>query len=176
MEKHEKFLEFNGKNIVFINVEGIYYIALKPICEALEVDYIRSFKNAKNDAILGSVLSEQTMQVSKNGKKQGRKMTCIPEKFIYGWLFSLKSDSKELISYKKTCYDLLYDHFHGIISNRKEILLERNATAEEIFQIEEELKQDEKYKKLQNLQSKKKTLNSQLGIMDKEMIKQPELF
>lgn len=176
MEKHEKFLEFNGKNIVFINTNGIYYIALKPICEALGIEYTRSFKNAKIDPILGPALSIQPMQVSNNGKMQYRNVTCVPEKFIYGWLFSLRSDSKELVSYKKTCYDLLYDHFHGIISNRKEILLERNATAEEIFQIEEELKEDEKYKKLQNLQSKKKTLNSQLGIMDKEMIKQPELF
>ena len=52
MKTHEKFLEFNGKNIIFININGSYWIALKPICEALEVDYIRCFKNAKNDPIL----------------------------------------------------------------------------------------------------------------------------
>ena len=34
-----------------------------------EVDYIRYFKNAKNDPILGAVLSKQTIQVEKNHKK-----------------------------------------------------------------------------------------------------------
>ena len=109
MNKHEHFLSFNGKNIIYVKVDKTYWIALKPICEALNVDYIRSFRNAKNDPILGSVLSEQTIQVAKNGKKQGRNMTCIPEKYVYGWLFSLRSDSPELLAYKRTCYELLYN-------------------------------------------------------------------
>lgn len=80
----EKFLKFNGTDIIFVKEDGIYWIVLKSICEALNIDYIRSFKNVKKDEILGSVLSEQTIQVSKNGKKQGRKMTCIPEEYVYG--------------------------------------------------------------------------------------------
>lgn len=176
MEKHERFLEFNGKNIVFISVDGVYHIALRAICEALQVDFVRCFKNAKSDPILGPVLSDQTIQVEKNGKKQGRKMTCIPEKFVYGWLFSLRSDSPELTSYKKTCYDLLYNHFHGTITNRKELLLERSMNAEEMHQLEMELREDERYKQLELLKSKNKRINSNLGVMDKELIKQPELF
>lgn len=176
MDTHEKFLEFNGNNIVFINQGNNYYIALKPICEALGIDYIRAYKNAKSDPILGDLLSDQTVQVTKNGKKQGRKLICIPERYVYGWIFSLKSDSSELISYKKTCYDILFAHFHGIILNRKELLLERSETAEQIAKLEEELKEQSSFVKLQNLKLKNKNLNSQLGTMDKEMIKQPELF
>ncbi len=48
MKTHQKFLEFNGKNIIFLNVDGTYWIALKPICEALGVDYVRCFKNKCN--------------------------------------------------------------------------------------------------------------------------------
>lgn len=177
MNKHEKFLEFNGKNIVFLNVDGIYWIALKPICEALKIDAFRSIKNLKNDPILGSEWSKQTTQVEKNGKKQHRNVTCLPEKYIYGWLFSLRSDSKELVEYKRTCYELLYNHFHGTITNRKELLLERNRIDDTITNLRKALKEeDDKYIQLENLINKRKVLNSQLNSFDKELIKQPELF
>lgn len=47
MKKHEKFLEFNDKKIIFLSVDGTYWIALKPICEALNVDWNRSYQNVK---------------------------------------------------------------------------------------------------------------------------------
>jgi len=147
MNKHEKFLAFNGKNIVFISVEGFYWIAIKPICDALNIDADRSIKNIKIDPILAPEWSKQTIQVSKNGKKQLRNVTCIPEKFIYGWIFSLRSDSKELTEYKKTCYNLLYNHFHGTITNRKELLIERIDVDTEMHTIKRNLQEfDAQYK------------------------------
>lgn len=177
MQKHEKFLEFNGKKIIFLSVDGTYWIALKPICEALNIEYSRSFKNVKNDPILAPVLAIQPMQVSKNGKNQLRNVICIPEKYIYGWIFSLRSDSKELTEYKKTCYELLYNHFHGTITNRKELLLQKKDVETQIFKIKESLKeQDENFKKLQNLEKEKKQITAELNTMDQQIIKQPELF
>lgn len=177
MKTNEKFLQFNGKNIVFLSVDGTYWIALKPICKALNIEYTRSFKNAKNDPILGPALAVQPMQVSKNGKKQLRNVTCIPEEFIYGWIFSLRSDSEELIAYKRDCYRLLYNYFHGTITNRKELLIEKENIQNQIGKIKHDLKEkDERFKELQNLESKKKKLSTELNKIDKELIKQPELF
>ena len=177
MKTHEKFLDFNGKKIIFKSIDGVYWIALKPICEALNIQYVRSFKNVKKDPILGSALSKQTMQVGEKGKKQGRKMTCIPEQFIYGWIFSLRSDSKELNEYKKTCYQLLYKHFHGTITNRKELLLERKDLDTQIHHTIEDLKNSaKKYVELETLQKKRKAVSSKLNNMDKEIVKEPELF
>lgn len=177
MEIHQKFLNFNGKNIVFLTKDGKYWIALKPICEALNLDANRCYKNIKKDPILEPALAILPMQVDKNGKSQIRNVTCIPEKFIYGWLFSINSDSEELIEYKRTCYDLLYNHFHGVISNRKELLLERNEIDEQIHQLKEHLKtSDIQYKKLEQLQLDKRKINKELGFIDKKIVKQPELF
>jgi hypothetical protein len=177
MNTHQKFLQFNGKNIVFLKVDGTYWIALKPICEALDVDYIRCFKNAKNDPILGPALSKQTMQVSKNGLSQLRNVTCIPEEFVYGWIFSLKSDSDQLTDYKRTCYTLLFHHFHGTITNRKELLLERSEIDTQILELKSTMKEaDEAYKRLTELQNRRKTLSTQLNSIDKELVMQPELF
>jgi predicted RNase H-like HicB family nuclease len=177
MESHQKFLEFKGKVISFLNKDGGYWISLPSLCEALNIDANRYYKNAKKDPILGPALAIQPVQVSKNGNSQLRNVTCIPEYLVYGWLFSVKSESPELIEYKKTCYELLYNHFHGTITNRKELLLKRKNLDEAIFEVKQSLKEeDEKYKRLQELQNRRKTISTQLNSIDKELINQPELF
>lgn len=177
MDKHQKFLSFNGKNIYFLNKDGVYYVALKPICEALNVVYAGQYKRLQKDPILGPALYICTMQVSGKGGIQARKMTCIPEKYVYGWLFSISSDKIELVEYKRTCYDLLYNHFHGTITNRKELLVERSVVDEKIHQLKAMLKEeDEKFKELSELQTKRKMLSQQLNTIDKELVNQPGLF
>ena len=58
--KQEYFLSFNGKAIYFKENQNEYWIAIKPICEALNVDYIRAYKNLTKDELLSQLLSEQT--------------------------------------------------------------------------------------------------------------------
>jgi len=177
MKSHQNFLNFNGEKLLFLSVDGVYWIALKPILSALKMDADRSLKTLKKDPILGSARSIQAVQVSKKGIFQGRNMVCLPEKYIYGWIFSLRSDSAELIEYKKTCYELLYDHFHGTITNRKELLINRREIDTEIFDLKQSMKEDnEKYKRLQELQNQRKTLSTRLNSSDHDLIKAPELF
>lgn len=177
MKKHEKFLEFSGHKIYFVKINDIYWIALKPICEALKLNADSYIKKTKRDAFFRTCLDTMSIQVSKNDKNQGRNMVCLPEEFIYGWICILNSDDEYLIEYKKTCYRLIYNHFHGTITNRKELLIERIDVDTEIHNIKKELKEsDEQYKRLEFLQTKKKILNNQLNSIDKELIKQPEFF
>lgn len=178
MNKHQKFLEFNGKNLLFLNRDGQYYIAVKPICEALNVVYTGQLKRLKNHPILGPALYICTMQVPGKAGFQARKMTCIPEWFVYGWIFSIASDKPELVQYQKTCYELLYNHFHGTITNRKELLVERSAVDTELHEIKKQLREsgDENFKKLRTLKSKRKLLSTQLNTIDKELVEQPTLF
>lgn len=173
---HEKFLLFNGKNIVFLGIDGTYWIPLKPICEALNIDTDRSIKNVKKDTILGAVRSEQTVQVIENDKNQGRNMMCLPEKYIYGWIFSLRSDSEQLQQYKKTCYELLYNHFHGQIGNRKELLLKRSEIDTQIHEQKELLKdKNTGYKILRELENERKQLSTQLNSLDTNVVNQTEM-
>lgn len=125
----KKFLEFNGTTIYFLAANGEYWIAIKPICRALGVDYIRQFKNLKDDPILASALSKQTMQ---GPDKQLRNYICLPEYFIYGWISQIHSQSPELQKYKWECYRVLYEHFHGTITGRKELLSEKAKAQVEI--------------------------------------------
>jgi len=143
--KSNKFLQFNGKTIFFQNVEGEFWIAIKPICEALNLEYTRQFKNVKEDDILGQLLAEQPMVGADN---KLRKMSCLPEKFIYGWLFSINSQSPELREYKKECYEILFNYFHGSITGRKELLKQKVEVDVEISHAENKLLESEEYKTL----------------------------
>lgn len=172
--KHEKFLEFNGKKILFLSVDGTYWIALKPILDALNLESDRYLKRTKRDHFFSTRLDTMSVQVENNGIIQGRNMTCLPEKYIYGWICILNSDSKELEAYKETCYDLLYDHFHGTITNRKELLMERKDIQNKIHSISDELKKNEnRYKELEMLKNKAKAVSRKLNGMDKQIIEQP---
>jgi hypothetical protein len=177
MKSHEKFLEFNNNKILFLNSDGVYWIALKPILDALNLDADRYIKKTKRDAFFGTCWDTLSVQVENNGVIQGRKMVCLPEKYIYGWICILNSTSKELNEYKETCYSLLYNHFHGTITNRKELLLEKKDVDSQLHQLKSQLKEkDEAFQKLQKLEVKKKQLTKQLASMDEQIIKEPEIF
>lgn len=174
MKTHEKFLEFNNNKIFFLNADGVYWIALKPILDALNLDADRYIKKTKRDGFFGTCWDTLSVQVENNGIIQGRNMVCLPEKYIYGWICILNTDSKELNEYKETCYSLLYEHFHGTITNRKELLLSRDELATKIHTIKTSLKeQDNVYKELGDLEIERKKINSQLNSMDKEIVKDP---
>ena len=59
---------------------------------------------------------------------QLRNMTCLPEHLIYGWIFSIRSNSRELAEYKMACYLILFEHFHGSITVRRELLAQKAHT------------------------------------------------
>lgn len=172
----KNFLEFEGKNILFVKKDGEYLIALKPILEVLELEENRYMKSTRRSYFFGTCLDNVSIQVEKNGKKQGRKMTCLPERYIYSWICSLNSDNKELIEYQKQCSDLLFYHFHGAISGRKDLLLERKVVDYEIAFLKEELKEkDDKYKALKKLESKRKSISSKLNSIDNSIVNQTEM-
>ena len=164
----KKFLEFNGKAILFLQVDGTYYVAIKPICEALEVNYKEQYRQIKSDPILNQLVRNTTMVGADN---KMRKMSCLPEKFIYGWLFNIKkSKSEHLIEYKLKCYEILYDYFHGSVTQRQKLLKEKTKAELEIDQLEEKLEYNEDYCRLKYLKSSIKDAGKALRKMDENII------
>jgi hypothetical protein len=163
-----KFLEFNGKTLMFLAVDGQYWIALKPICEALNVDYIQQFKNAQNSPIYNQLLCKHTM-IAADGK--ARKMVSLPEKRIYGWLMQIQSNSPDLIEYQIKCHDILFEHFHGTIIGRKELLSAKAKAQLEMDEVmntldpEQAIKYDRAKRKLNQV-------TAQLREMDGEIIQE----
>ena len=103
----------NQIDIVLIE-NGEKRVPLKPICEAIGVDFSSQLQKVKEDEILGSVVV-----LSPTAGKDGKvyEMQTIPFKFVFGWIFGIsaknvKEEAREaLIKYKLECYDALYNHF-----------------------------------------------------------------
>jgi len=60
-KKVSKFLEFNGKSLVFVDIDGEYWIALKPICEALNVSWKYQQELLLKNEIFGQLCREHGM-------------------------------------------------------------------------------------------------------------------
>lgn len=170
----KKFLEFNGKSIFFLAKNGTYWIALKPICDALNVQYVRQFKNAQKHPMWSQLLSKQTMV---GADKRLRKMACLPERYVYGWLFQIRSESPELIAYQKECCDLLFDYFHGSITSRETLIREKTKEQLEAERLETILCKIPEYLQYKQIDRKVKLINSSLRELDTTIQKdQLELF
>jgi len=154
-----KFLEFKGKNIVYMSVDGTYWIAIKPVCEAISVNFNRQYQNIKSDPILSSEFAKQQIQIP---GKQARYYACLPEEFIYGWIFSIRSESKELERYKRECYHVLYNHFHGIITRRRLLIKEKADTALKRRKVEQTLLQNSEYIELTKLRAQERSIGRKL--------------
>ena len=163
----KKFLEFNGKNVYFLSSNGIWWIAIKPICDALNVDYSRQLRTLKSDTILGQLWSLETI-VAADGKL--RKMVCLPEKFVYGWIFNIDSSSLKLHDYKWKCYELLYNYFHGTITERNKFLKEKIDVEREMNELKASLSTNEDFIKLKSLESRRIFTKRALDKLDKELV------
>jgi hypothetical protein len=175
MKQHlEKFLEFNGKTLVFLSIKGVYWIALKPVCEALGIVFDRQLRTLKQDSILGPAWALQPMQVPGD---QLRKMASLPEYLIYGWLFSIKSDSKELLLYKKECYEVLYKYFHSTITRRKKLFEEKAKIQTERNHLELDLRKQDNFIKLEDLRAREARIGKELKEIDtSELDEQLDMF
>lgn len=167
MEKIEKFLEFNGTRLSVLNADGQWWIAIRPICDALGVDFEAQRKRLKDDEILGQLPSEQTV-VAGDGK--ARNMLCLPEKYVYGWLFSIRSDSPELKTYKLKCYDILYEHFHGAMTGRLTKLQQRMDIDVRISDLEQKMLESAEYLEIQQLKRQKTAVATSLRQLDKDLL------
>jgi hypothetical protein len=150
-ESIKKFLEFNGKSIYFLAVDGQYWVALKPICEALGVDWVAQYKAIKRSKILGVVLSNQTIPDSRG---HAQMMACLPEKYVYGWIFKLQSSASFFEDFQMKCYELLYDYFHGVLAKRISTLTAKSADREELAELQKELAESETGKRIAELRKR----------------------
>jgi len=176
-KKIEKFLEFNGKRISILLADGSWWVAIRPVLEAIGVDSEWHLRAIKNDKILAQHLCEHTGVAADN---KLRKMLCLPEKFVYGWIFTIRSDSEQLLHFKAQCYEVLYDHFHGALTGRMTALSEQSQTDLEIIALEEQLNQkllgSPEYTRLLELKDKKKALAKTLKELDVTLLKRQLSF
>ena len=168
METHiKKFLEFNGKAILFLNKDGQYWIAIRPICDALGINFSNELRSIKNHKILGPTVVKMTMV---GADLRVRSMVALQEKYIYGWLFSISSDSQPFQDYQLKCYDILYEYFHGTIAARHFQLTEKSEIEEQIGILKDKLNENNDFLMLQELITKEMRIGKTLKQLDIDLM------
>lgn len=112
--KQETITRVNGVEITTVEKDGAVFVPVKPVCEALTLDFSAQLKAIKRHRILNSVVVIMTTTGS-DGKQY--EMACLPLKYVYGWLFNIElnmiaEEKRDAVErYQRECYEVLYDHF-----------------------------------------------------------------
>lgn len=107
-------VEFAGKELMAVKENERIFVALKPICEALGLDWEPQRKLITSDPVLSSVTSV-TEATGSDGKQY--EMVCLPLDYLNGWLFKISAKRYKgerqaaIIQYQKECYRVLAKHF-----------------------------------------------------------------
>lgn len=168
----KKFLKFNGKTLIFKSIDNQYWIAIKPICDALGLEYTRIFKNIKNHKVFSQLLAIQPMVGADN---RLRDMVALPEKWVYGWLCNIQSDNQLLLEYQKECYDILFNHFHGAITGRIRLLEDKSELLIDLEKAKTALAGNPDFIKIEEIRASLRQTNKALRKADNNKIEQLQL-
>lgn len=134
--------KINGVDLVTVEQDGCIYIPVKPVCQAIGVDFEGQRQRILRHYILGSTAFTLKAVGADN---KDREMLCIPLEYVYGWIFTIdanlvaEENRGKVMQYQAECYRALYEHFissmrRTIETNNAEIKLLRRinyAIAEE---------------------------------------------
>lgn len=108
---------FDNDVLLIALVDGTAYVAIKPICDFLQIDWSGQLQRIKDDEVLDA---EQRLVVFSPPNDQRREMVGLPIEFVHGWLFSitvsrLKRPTPEMIEkiqrYRRRCFQALWKEF-----------------------------------------------------------------
>lgn len=122
----EKFNSARSGNLITVNFrqdtlfaverdDGMY-VAVKPIVQALGLDWKAQHRRMSDDAIFSEGMV--TMTIPSVGGAQ--ETTCLKMDLIHGWLLTIDESRvkneeirQRVLVYKRECYKVLFDHFYG---------------------------------------------------------------
>ncbi|OTP82625.1 phage antirepressor N-terminal domain-containing protein [Gilliamella apicola] len=106
-------IQFHNQSLIVLNHENKPYIAMKPVCENIGLDWAAQLKRIKRHQVLSSGMVMMTTP-SKQGLQE---YVCLPISMLNGWLFGIDTNRvkpeirKTLEQYQLECFDVLYHHF-----------------------------------------------------------------
>ncbi len=129
--KVQEIFKINGISIQVCD-DDEHSVPIKPICQALGLAFSPQRTKIAEDEILGSVV---TLSVTTGADGKSYEMVCLPEKYVYGWLFTINPQNvseearPNVIKYRRECYDALYDYYH----RKEQIRAEEDSLEAEAF-------------------------------------------
>lgn len=107
--------DFYGDRLMAVEIDGIVYVAIRPIAEALGLSWGSQYNRLRRDEIFNEGVF--VMKTPSGGGMQDA--TCLRLDLLHGWLLGIddrrvKPELRErVLTYKRHCYALLHEHFTG---------------------------------------------------------------
>ncbi|WP_051321328.1 phage antirepressor N-terminal domain-containing protein [Chrysiogenes arsenatis] len=115
-------VSFHGHELLTTEKDGKVYVAMKPIVEAIGLDWTAQFRRIQRQPVLSQGIA--IMATPSAGGEQ--ETTFLPLDLLNGWLFGVdvnrvKPELKErLLQYQKECYHALADYWgKGVAVNTR---------------------------------------------------------
>lgn len=109
-------VEFRNDTIFAVERDDGLFVAIKPICETLGLDWKAQHRRITNDPILAEGMV--TTAIPSLGGAQ--ETTCLRFDLVNGWLFTIdesrvrdEDTRQRVLTYKRECYSVLFNHFFG---------------------------------------------------------------
>lgn len=109
-------VNFRGTDIYASQQGGVVFVALKPIVEAMGLDWSAQTRRVRRDPILREGIA---MMAIPSGRGMQRSLA-LKLDLLNGWLFKIDSlrikDSeirRRVQMFQRECYTVLYEYFHG---------------------------------------------------------------
>ena len=96
------------------------YVPIRPICDYLGLDWSAQYRRINRDPVLSGAIQGVaiTTTPSTDGRGGGlQEMSCLPLKFLPGWLFGVSANRvkeelrEKIIRYQRESYDVLWEAF-----------------------------------------------------------------
>ena len=107
-------VDFEGDTIYAVKTPDGVFVAVKPICERLSVDWSAQYRRLQRDTVLREGIA--VLAIPSVGGVQ--ETICLPLHLIPGWLFGFEEnhikdpEAREMVlRYKRRCYLVLAAHF-----------------------------------------------------------------
>ncbi|STP02628.1 phage antirepressor N-terminal domain-containing protein [Haemophilus parainfluenzae] len=123
-------ISFNNQSLITVEQNGVHYVAMKPICENIGIQWESQYNRIRRDDVLNSVIFIMNMTGSDSKNYQ---MICLPIEYLNGWLFGIDINRcnpeirDTLIKYKKECYQALHDYWFNGKAERKTTVDDRTG-------------------------------------------------
>lgn len=133
-----------NKVTLFVGQDPEQLVPIRPICDALGVDFASQYQRIKRDEIYSSTVVVTTM-VASDGND--REMVALPMEFIFGWLMSIDTsrvnpEAKDaVIRYKLECHKALFHYFAGAQTFLKEKQAIIDSMTREYFELQTNFKE-----------------------------------
>lgn len=111
-------VDFRNDTLVAVERDDGVYVALRPICEAIRVDWSAQLRRVKRDAVLSEAVAVMATPFGRHGQEE----VCLKLDFVNGWLMGIDANRvkdevrEKLIEYQRECHRVLFQHFYGKVT------------------------------------------------------------